>query len=156
MQRRFLSRSAGGLILAAAATRASTVRAEPEAPPHRISFHVGSADPMMMNVALHNITAAADTYAAKNEKVEIELVANGPGYTMLRADTSPVKAHIAEVHGRFPFVVFSACQMSRKALAKAEGKAVQDIPQVPEATDVAAGVVRLNELQEQNWSYIRV
>ena len=53
-------------------------------------------------------------------------------------------------------VVFSACQMSRKAIAKAEGKAVQDIPQVPEATDVPAGIVRLSELQEQGWSYIRV
>jgi intracellular sulfur oxidation DsrE/DsrF family protein len=53
-------------------------------------------------------------------------------------------------------VVFSACQNSRAAIAKAEAKAAQDIPQVPEATDVAAGVVRLNQLQEQNWSYIRV
>jgi intracellular sulfur oxidation DsrE/DsrF family protein len=155
MQRRFLSRSVGGLFVAAAVARASTARAE-EAPPHRISFHVGSADPMMMNVALYNITAAADHYAAKNEQVEIELVANGPGYAMLRADTSPVKAHITEVHSRFPFVVFSACQRSRQAVAKAEGKAVRDIVQVPEATDVEAGVVRLNELQEQNWSYIRV
>jgi intracellular sulfur oxidation DsrE/DsrF family protein len=155
MNRRSLSRSAAGLVLAVAATRTSA--AEPEPPhPHRMAFHVGSADPVMMSVALHNISAAADYYAERHETVAIELVANGPGYTMLRADTSPVKALITEVHAKFPFVVFSACQNSRRAVAKAAGKAIGDIPQVPEATDVAAGVVRLNELQEQDWSYIRV
>jgi uncharacterized protein len=155
MNRRFLSRSAGGLILAAGLARVFTARAD-EPQPHRISFHVGSADPVLMNVALHNIINAAEFYAAQHETVAIELVANGPGYTMLRADTSPVKALITEVHAKFPFVVFSACQNSRAAIAKAEAKAAQDIPQVPEATDVAAGVVRLNQLQEQDWSYIRV
>ena len=155
MKRRFLSRSTAGLVLAAAASRVTAARAEPPRP-HRMSFHVGGGDPQLMNVALHNIVAAAEYYAERHETVAIELVANGPGYTMLRADTSPVKALIAEVHGRFPFVVLSACQNSRKAVAKAEGKAVQDIPEVPEATDVPAGVVRLNELQEQGWSYIRV
>jgi intracellular sulfur oxidation DsrE/DsrF family protein len=155
MKRRLLNRAAGGLVLAVTVGRASTARAEvPRS--HRLSFHVGSADPVMMTVALHNIANAAEFYAVQNEAVAIELVANGPGYTMLRADTSPVKPHLAEVHARFPFVVFSACQMSRKAAARAEGKAVQDVPQVPEATDVPAGIVRLNELQEQGWSYIRV
>jgi uncharacterized protein len=153
MQRRLLARTTAGLVLAAAALRT----AKAEAPhPHRMSFHVGSADPMLMNVALHNIINAAEYYATRKETVAIELVANGPGYTMLRADTSPVKALIAEVHAKFPFVVFSACQNTRAAVAKAEGKAPQDIPEVLEATDVPAGVVRLNELQEQGWSYIRV
>lgn len=153
MKRRLLNRSAGGLVLAASFGRASAAEAPRS---HRISFHVGSGDPVMMSVALHNVANAAEFYAARNETVAIELVVNGPGYMMLRADTSPVRAQIAEVHSRFPFVVFSACQMSRKGLAKAEGKAVQDIPQVPEATDVPAGIVRLSELQEQGWSYIRV
>jgi intracellular sulfur oxidation DsrE/DsrF family protein len=160
MQRRLLGRSAGGLVLAALATPSATTHAAPpeadQPESHRIAFHVGSADPAMMNVALHNIANAVDYYAARNEIVAIELVANGPGYVMLRADTSPVKADIAELHRKYPFVVFSACQMSRKGAAKAEGKAVQDIPQVPEATDVPAGIVRLSELQEQDFSYIRV
>jgi uncharacterized protein len=154
MKRRFVSGSAAGLLLAAA-SGVSTAGAEAKHA-HKMSFHVGSADPTMMTVALHNIIAAAEYYAAANETVAIELVANGPGYTMLRADTSPVKPLLAEVHAKFPFVVFSACQNSRKAVAKAEGKAVQDILEVPEATDVAAGVVRLSELQEQGFSYIRV
>ena len=92
MQRRFLAQTTAGLVLAAAA---STARGETP-PTHRMSFHVGSADPVMMNVALHNIIAAIEYYGAHKETVAIELVANGPGYTMPRADTSPVKAFIAE------------------------------------------------------------
>jgi hypothetical protein len=160
LNRRALSRSAGGLALAAAALAAGASVSDPAsaqpARAHRVVFHVGSGDPGLMNVALHNITNLADAYAAKNQTVAIELVANGPGYTMLRADTSPVKAFLAEVHKRYPFVVFAACQMSRKGAAAAEGKQPGDIPELPEATDIAAGVVRLTELQEQGWSYIRV
>ena len=155
MKRRFLSRSAGGLVLAATLGRASSARAA-ATQAHRIAVHVGGADPVMMHAALNNITAAAESYAAANQAVAIELVANGPGYTMLRADTSPVKPHIAEVHARFPFVVFSACQRSRDGAARAEGKTAQAIPEVPQATDVPSGIVRLSELQEQGWSYIRV
>lgn len=153
MQRRVFWTSTSGLALAAA----GITTAHTEQPPgHKMSFHVCSADALMMNVALHNIAAAADYYAEKNETVAIELVANGPGYTMLRADTSPVKALVATTKKKYPFVIFSACQNSRKGMAAAEGKAPQDIPELPEATDVPAGVVRLNELQEQHYSYIRV
>ncbi len=153
MNRRSLWASTGGLLLAAFGL-ATARAAEPAG--HKITFHVGSADPAMMGVALHNIANAADYYAARKEAVAIELVANGPGYTMLRADTSPVVAGIAATRKKYPFVVFSACQHSRAGMAAAEHKAVQDIPQVPKATDVDAGVARLAELQEQHYSYIRV
>jgi intracellular sulfur oxidation DsrE/DsrF family protein len=153
MHRRSLWASTGAFFLAAFGV--STARAQ-EPPAHRITFHVGSADPSMMSVALHNIANAADFYAEHKQPVAIELVANGPGYTMLRADTSPVAAGVAATKQKYPFVVFSACQHSRAGMAAAEHKSVRDIPQLPEATDVAAGVVRLAELQEQRYSYIRV
>jgi intracellular sulfur oxidation DsrE/DsrF family protein len=153
MHRRSLWASASGAALAALGI--GTARAD-QPPAHRIAFHVGSADPVMMGVALHNIAAAADAYAAQGQTVAIELVANGPGYTMLRADTSPVKAQVAATKAKYPFVVFSACQNTRRGIAAAEGKAPQDILELPETTDVPAGVVRLSELQEQHYSYIRV
>ena len=155
MHRRTFWTSASGFVLAA--TGISTARADsPQPAGHKMAFHVGSADPVMMGVALHNIAAAAEYYAQRGQTVAIELVANGPGYTMMRADTSPVKAEIAATKKKYPFVVFSACQNSRKGAAAAEHKAPQDIPELPEVTDVEAGVVRLSELQDQHYSYIRV
>jgi intracellular sulfur oxidation DsrE/DsrF family protein len=151
MNRRLFSRSG---LLALIAAPALAKAAEPPRP-HRISIHVGGGTASEMNVALSNILNIAEYYAARSQPVAIELVANGPGYAMLREDVSPVKARIAEVHKKLPDVVFSACQNSRAAMAKMEGKTIDQIVQVPEATDVPAGVVRLSELQEQGWSYVR-
>jgi len=154
MYRRLFGRS-GLLVLAAAPLlSAGAARADSERP-HRLIVHVGGGTPSQMNAALSNIAATAEHYAEIGKTVAIELVANGPGYAMLRDDVSPVKARIAETHRKYPFVVFSACQNSRRGVAKAEGKTVEQIVEIPEATDVAAGVVRMIELQEQGWSYVR-
>lgn len=153
MQRRSLWAATGSLLVGLIGARAA--RADTSAQ-HKIVFHVGSADPAVMSVALGNIVNAASYYAERGETVAIELVANGPGYTMLRADTSPVKDRLAAVAKQFPFVVFAACQHSRAGMAAAEHKSPQDIPEVPEATDVVAGVVRLAELQGEHYAYIRV
>jgi intracellular sulfur oxidation DsrE/DsrF family protein len=154
MNRRSLSLSAGGLVLASAAGIAGARAGEPRA--HKLSVHVGGADPVLMAIALHNIDNAASHYAEAGQKIEIELVANGPGYTMIRADTSPVKALLAETQRKYPFIIFAACQRSRAGAAAAENKAVKDIPELPGVTDVPEGVVRLIELQEQGFAYIRV
>ncbi len=153
MRRRFLRQTAGGLVLAAASL--VPVAAE-QRTVHRIVLHVGSNDPAAMRTALNNITAAQEAYAAGAEPLSLELVANGGGYAMLRADVSPVRERIAEVHKLYPAVVFAACQNTRRGLAETEHKTIAEITQVPEATDVPAGIVRITELQEQGWTYIRV
>ncbi len=73
---------------------------------------------------------------------------------MLRADTSPVQDRIKRLKElAFPGKIdFSACDNTKRGMEKAEGKA---IPIVSDATLVPSGVVRLIELQEQGWSYIR-
>jgi intracellular sulfur oxidation DsrE/DsrF family protein len=155
MNRRLFSRS-GLLALVAAPSLAAAAESLPGPRPHRLVLHVGGGSAIEMNVALSNILNATEYYSGLGKTVTIELVANGPGYAMLREDVSPVKARLAEVHMKLPGVVFSACQNTRAAVAKTEGKTIEQIVQVPEATDVPAGVVRLSELQEQGWSYVRV
>ena len=149
MERRALA----GLALAAAGI--ATAQAA-EGKSHKAALHVGSGDPAMMRIALNNINALIAYFAERNETVAIELVANGPGYTMLRADKSPVAAGIAEILQKHPTVVFAACQNTRRGMAAAEGKKPDEIPEVPGITDVPAGVGRLIELQEQGYGYIRV
>lgn len=124
------------------------------AKPHRIAFHIDQNDPALMGLVLNNVANVTDYYHGKGEEVQIEVVAYGPGLNMLREDKSPVKdrvKHLAEKS--FPSKVsFAACGNTMTNMEKAEGHAIKLIPQ---ATVVPAGVVRLNELQEQGWSYIR-
>ncbi|GJE59055.1 DsrE family protein [Methylobacterium trifolii] len=152
MNRRLFGRT--GLLLAAFGL-SGQARAAQEAVRHRIALQISVNDPALMNLALTNIANIAAHYAERGEAVAVDLTAFGPGYAMVRADTSPVKARITALTQRYPFVTISACQNARRAIADGEGKAAADIPQIAQARDVPAGVVHLSELQEQGWSYLR-
>lgn len=119
---------------------------------HHVAIHVDENDPAKLNLALNNAVNITQAYSTRGEEVEIEIVTYGPGLHMLRADTSPVKERIKSFGQSMPNVVFSACGNTMEGMRKAEG---HDIVLLPEAKIVPAGVVRLIELQEQGWSYIR-
>jgi intracellular sulfur oxidation DsrE/DsrF family protein len=125
-----------------------------DAKSHRVSIQVDQNDPQVMSLALNNATNIIEYYRAKNEEVDVDLVTFGPGLHMLRDDTSAVKdriKHLKEL--AFPGKIqFSACNNTKQNMEKAEGKAV---PIMADATLVPSGVVRLMELQEQGWSYVR-
>ncbi|HXO72903.1 MAG TPA: DsrE family protein [Bradyrhizobium sp.] len=125
-----------------------------DAKSHRVSIQVDQNDPQVMNLALNNATNVIEYYRAKNEDVDVDIVTYGPGLHMLRDDTSPVKDRIKRLKElAFPGKIqFSACNNTKQGMEKAEGKAV---PIVSDATIVPSGVVRLMELQEQGWSYVR-
>ena len=122
------------------------------AEPHKLAIHVDENDPKVMNLALNNVVNVTNYYAAKGEEVIIEVVTYGPGLHMLRSDTSPVKDRIASMSLENENLTFAACENTRAAMAEAEGK---EIPIIGEATPVTSGVVRLMELQEQDYTYIR-
>jgi intracellular sulfur oxidation DsrE/DsrF family protein len=71
---------------------------------------------------------------------------------MFREDTSPVKDRIKELRALVKNTTFSACGNTKRGMEKTEGK---EMTLIPEARVVPAGVVRLMELQEQGWSYVR-
>ena len=122
--------------------------------PHRVAIQVNQNDPQVMNLALNNATNVLEYYRAKNEEVEIDIVTYGPGLHMLRADTSPVQDRLKRLKEMaFPGKVqFSACNNTKQGMEKTEGKAISVIS---DATIVPSGVVRIMELQEQGWSYVR-
>jgi uncharacterized protein len=121
---------------------------------HRIVIHVDQNDPEVMNLALNNAKNVIDAYRTKNEDVNIEVVAYGPGLHMLRDDTSPVKDRIKEISElSFPSnITFSACNNTKQGMEKREGHPITIIPQ---AHLVPAGVVRIMELEEQGYSYVK-
>ena len=123
-----------------------------QAKAHRVAIHVDDNDPQRMNMALNNVENIHKYYAAKGEKVSVEVVTHGPGLVMLRADTSPVKDRVAAMSLEFPELRFSACENTRAGMSKREGK---EVPLMTEAKSVTSGVIRLIELQEQGWSYLR-
>jgi uncharacterized protein len=139
-------------IYARGSTPAKISSAAKQKQPHRLVVQVDVNDPAVMNLALNNVSNVAQHYSDLGQKVEIEVVAFGPGLHMLRDDTSPVKARIKSMSETMPQLAFSACGNTRENMMRAEAK---DVPLVPQARVVKAGAVRLMELQERGWSYLR-
>ena len=141
-------------LIAAAAAFVALNGAQADGAKHRIVIQVDQNDPEVMNLALNNARNVLEAYRAKNQDVDVEVVAYGPGLHMLRDDTSPVKDRIKELSEvSFPSnITFSACNNTKQGMEKREG---HEITIIPQAHLVPAGVVRIMELQEQGYSYVK-
>ena len=119
---------------------------------HALILQVNTNDPAAMNLALNNAMNVTQYYKDLGEKVKIEVIAFGPGLHMLREDTSPVKARIETMALSTPEVSFKACGNTQENMHKAENR---EIPIIPQADVVKSGVVRVMQLEEQGWTYVK-
>lgn len=119
---------------------------------HKLAIHVDQNDPAVMNMALNNAQNVHNYYTNKGETVEIELVAYGPGLNMFIPGKSPVEDRIATMALAIDNISFAACGNTHRKMSEKAGK---DVPLLSEATVVPSGVVRLIELQEAGYSYVR-
>lgn len=148
-----INRNIAPLVIAVLVGLAFAMPAAQAAPKvHKLAIHVDSSDPKLQNLALNNVQNVYNYYAKKGEKVMIEVVTYGPGLHMLRSDTSKVKARVESMSLGLDGVSFAACNNTKRKMAKKEGKA---IPIMPEAKSVPSGVIRLIQLQEAGYAYLR-
>jgi len=119
---------------------------------HKVAIQVNQNDKAVMELALNNAKNIIDFYKSRGETVAIEIVTYGPGLHMLRRDTSPVKERIATMSLENPNLAFAACGNTQANQSKAESKPVVLLD---EARITPSGVVRLMELQQQGYAYIR-
>ena len=136
-----------GAVLALTASAALA-----EGQTHHVAIHVDQNDPAVMNMALNNAQNVHSYYAENGDSVVIEVVAYGPGLNMLIPGNSPVAERISSMSLELENLSFAACG---NTLNKMQEKAGHDIALMSEATVVPSGVVRLIELQEQGYAYVR-
>jgi len=137
--------------LAVALLAAGGARAE--AAKHRVVIQIDQNDPDLMNMVLNNAKNVLQYYGSKGEDAQVEIVAYGPGLHMLRDDTSPVKDRIKEMaEADKSKIAFAACNNTKQGMEKREGHPITIIPQ---ATVVPAGVVRVMQLEEEGYSYVK-
>jgi uncharacterized protein len=143
-----------GPALLRAVTAATLADKAPPAPAraHRLAIQVNTEDPTAMRHAISNALNAAKAYKEVNESLEVQIIAYGPGIHMFRADTSPVKDLLPFLRASLPEVAFVVCGNSKVIMEQKEGRT---LALVDGAQVVQAGIVRLMELQEAGWSYIR-
>ena len=119
---------------------------------HRVAVHVDQNDPQVMNMALNNVANLTRYYEEQGDTVMVEVVAYGPGLNMFIPGKSPVVDRISTMSLGMDNLSFAACG---NTLANMEKKAGKKVTLMDEATVVPSGVVRLIQLQEENYAYIK-
>ncbi len=114
---------------------------------HKLVIQVSTDDVRTQNIALNN---AVNLQKALGDDIEIEIVAYGPGLSLL-TPKSPVSKRVPDL-ALYENITFSACGNTMNKVAKKSGK---DVKLVDGVRVVPAGVIRIMELQEQGWTYVR-
>ena len=141
-----------GLILIAMITLAQMAVAgnaamSGDGPAHKLVIQVSSADPVTHKIALNNAVNMQKAFGMDN--IAVEVVAYGPGLTML-TDKSTQAQRVASL--AMQDITFSACGNTMKKVAKKSGS----MPVLIDGVQVVpAGVQRIMELQEGGYAYIR-
>ena len=127
----------------------TTVNAEDKVEPkvHKVVIQVSTDDMRTQKIALNNAVNLQKLYGLDN--VEIEIVAFGPGITLLTDKSRQVKRVESLA---LQDISFSACLNSIDKLESVSGSKVVLLEGVG---TVRAGVARIIELQEEGYSYIR-
>ena len=115
--------------------------------PRKVVIQVSTDDPRTQNIAMNN--AVNLQKALGQDNVIIEIVAYGPGLKML-TPKSPASKRVPNL--ALQDITFSACGNTKAKMEQKSGKKVQLVEGVEM---VQAGVLRIIELQEQGYSYIR-
>jgi len=139
-------------ILAVAALALTPTFAMAENVVHKVAIHVNQNDPQVMNMALNNVQNLTRYYEAQGDSVDVEVVAYGPGLNMYLPGKSPVADRIETMSLEIPGLRFSACGNTHRKMSQKVGK---DVVLMAEADIVPSGVVRLIELQQEGYAYVR-
>ena len=145
MYTRTLKSLLGQLLILMTLTMGSSAFAADDV--HKLVIQVSTDDLRTQNIAMNN--AVNMQKALGQDNIIIEIVAYGPGLSMLTPKSEASK--------RVPSlamqdIVFSACGNTMAKMEKKSGKKVKLVEGVQV---VQAGVLRIMELQEQGYAYVR-
>ncbi len=127
----------------------ATVSAEPV----KVLIHVSNGQPARLRETLDEIEDLIRYYRRQHLPARIEVVVNGDGLEMLRADTSPFAERIARMQQEYDNLTFAACRNTIERLARERGIAARLLPGV---VVIDSGVAQIMRRQHQGWAYIRV
>jgi len=121
--------------------------------PWRVLLHVTSDDPYRLNAMLTETETILREYRAKNQKVAIQILANGKGLNLLRNDKSPYAKRIAELQSNYDNLIFMACA---RAMARVQQKTGKAVPLLPNIRVAPSALSEALNRQREGWTYIKI
>ena len=133
-----------GVLVASAAGFSGA--AETSQDPHRVVMHVNSGDEKAQRGALNNIRHLYQELG--REHLRLELVVHGAGLTLLTKKDATLATELEQLKTAYG-AEFTACSNTMKAMNLTARDLVEQVDRTVPA------MVRLLELQEQGWVYIK-
>ncbi|WP_183240731.1 DsrE family protein [Bradyrhizobium sp. cir1] len=112
---------------------------------------IDSNEPYVMGHAVSYSANLSKHFADRGARLLIEVVANGKGIDVFRADKTPLIEPLATLRQSLPNLTYSMCASSK---AIAEAKEQVSIALIPGASLVPFGIGRVVDLQLKGWAYI--
>ncbi len=136
-----------GTILLLLLTTFNILNAQENKKIHKIVIQVSSSDIITQKMALNNAVNLQEHYGVDN--IKIEIVAYGPGLSLLTSES----LQSTKVENLvFNDIKFSACSNTIEIMEKRFNK---EIKLLDDVAIVPAGAARIMELQEQGYAYLR-
>lgn len=140
-----------GLLAGASILTAGGATAKEDRLADGVVILIHSNDPYVMGHAISYSANLAKHFAGKGARLLIEVVANGKGIEVFRADKTPLVEPLETLRQSLPNLTYSMCASSK---AIAEAKEQVSIPLISGASLVPFGIGRVVDLQLKGWAYI--
>jgi intracellular sulfur oxidation DsrE/DsrF family protein len=114
--------------------------------PHRVVMHLNSSDEKVQRGALNNIRNLYQEVG--REHVRVEVVVHGAGLSLLTKRDSALAPELAQLKTAYD-VEFTACSNTMKSMNLTRNDLIDQVDRTVPA------IVRLMELQEEGWIYIK-
>jgi len=116
-------------------------------------YHISTADPDKLRGALDEIEILLSVYASSGRTLNLEIIANAEGLSLLRADMSPASERVLAMQQEYKNVKFLACG---KTIERVQLKNnLQTVPLLPGVAVVPSALDQVIMRMQNGWSYIR-
>ncbi len=119
----------------------------------KLMLHVSSYDPKRYNLLINETEELLKTSLANNEPVQIELLTNSLGLSLLKDDNQDYTKRLNELASKYDNFRLLACENALKRLKIEKGI---DLKLLPEAGKVGSALHHLIQRQKEGWSYIHI
>jgi len=116
-----------------------------------VLFHINRNDVAGFQQVLNQVESLLTEYAGNLDKLHVEIVANGTGLNLYRADNARFADKIQKLRDTYKNVVFLGCQSTYVRLSREYG---QELTLMPGIVMVRLGISHVLQRQRAGWAYI--
>jgi len=121
--------------------------------PSKIMLHVTTEDPVKLAAVLEETENLLQSPASSAGNLKVEVLANGRGLNLLRADNRQFSQRVQELQERYNNLAFIACKKTMDQIEKRSGAKFNLLP---DTSTVPSALGKVIKRKQQGWTYIKI